>query len=224
MATRNRQRFLRWAVAGFVRQTYANKELLVIDDGDRSAEKLCRGVQGVRYLRVKPGTRTGTKLNLGIEAARGDILHKLDDDDIYASSFLASSVAHLPRRGRTTNLVARCCFLVLLHGDPSLRQTGHGWKAGGTFCFWRDMWKRHCFRDIPRSVDSWFLRDNRPNLLRLCRPEEYVLVRHGANTWNRIPGGHIDDYFKGLPSAATQLHDLVPAEALRFYRTLTGAG
>jgi len=216
MATGNRPGFVRQLLRCFARQTYADRELIVADDGDPPVGRLCRGVPGVRYLRLTQPATMGGKLNLAAEAARGEILHKIDDDDFYHADFLAASAAALPR-DRENVVVARCCFLVLLRGDPALRHSGHGWKAGGTLCFPRAMWRRTPFRDAPRSVDSWFLKDHSPEIIRLCHPEQYILVRHGANTWNQVTTGDTDTYFRARPPYEKSLREVVPPEDWRFY-------
>jgi O-antigen biosynthesis protein len=220
MATGNRPGFVRQLLRCFARQTYPNKELVVVDDGDRPVQTLCRNVPGVRYLRLTQPATMGAKLNLGAEFSRGSILHKIDDDDFYHADFLATSAANLPDQDRENSLVARCCFLVLLRGDRSLRHSGHGWKAGGTLCFDRAMWRKIPFRDVPRSVDSWFLRDHQPEIVRVCSTEQYILVRHGANTWKEMSTGDADDYFRARPVYQKPLGDVVPREDLRFYRSL----
>jgi len=222
MATANRPGFVRQALRCFVRQTYRNKELIVVDDGDRPVQALCRDVPGVRYLRLTQPATTGAKMNLGIESARGSIIHKLDDDDFYHPDFLATSVANLPPRDREAILVTRCCFLVLLRGDPLLRHSGHGWRPGGAFVFDRAMWRRIPFREVPRSEDSWFLRDHEPEIVRICRTEEYMVVRHGANTWKSMTTGDADDYFRACPIYEKALSEVVPREDLSFYRSLVG--
>jgi len=219
MATGNRPGFVRQLLRCFARQTYADRELIVADDGERPVGRLCRDVPGVRYLRLTQPATMGTKLNLAAEAARGAILHKIDDDDFYHADFLATSAAALPR-DRENVVAARCCFLVLLCGDPNLRHSGHGWKAGGTLCFDRAMWRRRPFRDVPRSVDSWFLRDHGPEIVRVCRAEQYILVRHGRNTWQEVTTGNTDDYFRGRPMYERPLRDLVPRQDWRFYSGL----
>jgi hypothetical protein len=83
------------------------------------------------------------------------------------------------------------------------------------------MWRRVPFREVPRSVDSWFLRDHAPNLIRVCQAEQYILVRHGANTWNTVTSGDVDDYFRARPVYEKPLRAVVPPEDWPFYRRLT---
>ena len=221
MPTYNRQRFLRHALRFFVRQTYPNKELIVVDDGDVPAAKLCEGVPGVKYLRLDTWTPLGTKLNIGIQAASGAIIQKVDDDDYYGPEFVASSVARLPRKPSAGTLVTRCCFLALLRGDAAPRHSGHGWTAGGGFCFWRVMWDRLHFRAASSGADSWFLYDHRPRVRRICRTEDYMVLRHGANTWTRMTTGDTDDYFRSRPLYPKKLSEIVRPEDLPFYRRFT---
>jgi glycosyltransferase involved in cell wall biosynthesis len=220
MATRNRHRFLPQAIRCFLRQTYPNRELLVVDDSTRPAAELCEGLPRVRYLRLTRATPTGAKLNLGIEAARGELIQKLDDDDFYHQDFLATSVRYLPAGRPETTLVTRCCFLILMP-DRVVRHSGHGWTAGGAFCFHRAVWERRPFRDLPRSEDRWFLRDHNPRLIRICDPEQYIVVRHGRNTWGEMSTGDTADAWlsRCRPYRAT-LAELVPAPDARFYRAL----
>ena len=223
MPTYNRRRFIPQALRCFANRTYRRAELIVVDDSERSVSSLCEGVDGVRYIRV-PHTSTGAKLNLGIEAARGDLLHKIDDDDYYGPRFLEASVDHLLGQDPARTLVTRCCFLTLVRSDGVLRHSKHGWSTGSSFCFHRDLWRRARFRDLPSSVDSWFLRDLQPDVIRICDPEQHIVVRHGWNVWNLVkPAGarkaiDTDNFLRTLPVHEKTAAQLLDPEAREFYR------
>jgi glycosyltransferase involved in cell wall biosynthesis len=223
MPTCDRRRFIPQALRCFANRTYRNAELIVVDDSEQSVRSLCEGVEGVRYLRVRIAS-SGLKLNIGIEAARGDILHKIDDDDYYGPRFLQSSVEHLLGKDHGRTLVTRCCFLTLVRSDGILRHSGHGWTAGGGFCFFRDLWRRIPFRDAPSSEDSHFLRDLRPDVVRICDAEQYIVVRHGRNHWTRLrlkdfpKAMETDDYFRSLPAFEKTTAELLDGDTQEFYR------
>jgi glycosyltransferase involved in cell wall biosynthesis len=224
LVTRDRPAFFEQALRCFSSQDYPNKELVVVDDGEAPVDGLCADVPNLTYIRLGAPTPTGTKLNLGIEAARGDILQKLDDDDFYAPRFLSASVARLQRARRPDALVAWCCFLVLIARERRLYFSGHGWNAGGTLCFRRSLWKRSPFRGLYASSDRWFIRDGNPFVARVCAAEQYLLVRHGANTWRRIEGyGAAENYFRLRPSRKA-IREIVGSRHASFYRTLMKRG
>ncbi len=219
MATGGRRRFLPQALRCFAAQSYRNSELIVVDDSARSAASLFARAPRVRYIHLPRRTPTGTKLNLAIEAARGDILQKLDDDDFYRADFLASSVRNFPARLLASTVVTRCCFLVLFRDSAVVRHSGHGWQPGGTLCFHRDLWRKGPFRRVYRSEDSWLLADHQPRIVRVCDTGQYMIVRHGCNTWNAMSNGQTaDEYLSGCRPYRRALRDIVPASAFRFYR------
>ena len=220
LVTRDRPGFFRQALRCFAAQRYPRKELVVVDDGESPVGHLCDGARDVTYVRLKGPVPTGTKLNMGVEIARGDILQKLDDDDYYAPGFLSKAVARLRRARTPDTVVAWCCFVVLIAGDRRLYFSGHGWKAGGSLCFRREMWQRTPFRDLFKSSDSWFLRDNAPAIARVCDPTQYLVVRHGANTWTQIKGQEsVEACFRRQPYRCAIARLVGPSNA-RFYRAL----
>lgn len=223
LVTRNRPAFVAQAIRCFAAQRYANRELVVVDDGERSVASLCKDVPKLRYYRLRQPTPTGTKLNLGIEVARGNILQKLDDDDYYGPEFLSMAVGRLRKSPKRHTLVAWCCFGVLIAGDPHLYFSGHGWHAGGTLCFRRSLWKRHPFRDMYASSDTWFRRDNEPHVVRVCAIDQYVIVRHGRNTWHRIKGtDSVEGYFR-RKKLRRSLRSIVGQSNVAFYKSLMAA-
>lgn len=222
MATRDRRDFIPEALRCFSRQTYSDSELIIVDDGSEPAADLCEGVPRVRYIRLHRPSTTGSKLNIGIERAHGEILQKLDDDDYYHPDFLKLAIARLPSRTSTRTLVAWDCFLILMAGETQLRHSGHGWDAGGTFCFYRELWQRNPFRDVAKNEDYWFVYDNRPRIRRVCAAEHYILVRHGRNTWQFRYDERVDSYFRSLSPYPKPLDAVVPPEDLAFYRSLQG--
>jgi O-antigen biosynthesis protein len=223
MPTRNRPGFVAQALQYFQRQTYTRSELLVIDDGEQSVEPLCAVVPRVRYMRLDRPTLTGTKMNLAVDEARGALLQKFDDDDYYHPQFLERAVGCVPRDHdeRQRTVVAWDCFLVLIAGDDCLRFSGHGWNAGGTLCFTKEIWQRKPFRDVRTGYDSWFLADHQPEIVRVCAPEHYILVRHGANTWIRMHDGMAaNEYLASLPVYEKSVDAVVDPVDVPFYARL----
>ncbi len=134
-------------------------------------------------------------------------------------------MSSLPAEDRDRTLVARDCFLIWFAGGQQLISSGHGWTAGGTFCFGRELWDRIPFRDVSGNADSCFLMDHEPRIVRVCAPEQYWLVRHGRNTWTMMAEGDTaDDFMRALPVHEVPMEDMLPAEDCAFYRSLRGFG
>jgi len=222
LATGNRPAFTRQAIRCFLRQTYDNSELIVVDDGAESVADLCAGLYRVRHIRVEEPIPLGTKLNIGIKNSAGEVIQKLDDDDYYHERFLERAVAVLPRGDQNHALVTWDCFVILMAGERHARYSGHGWTAGATLCFHRSLWEKGPFQDAPRHVDTLLIEDHRPEIIKVCEPELYMLVRHGRNTWTALSGGaSVDGYFERLPAYHKPLGDLVEPLDLTFYSSLT---
>jgi len=219
LPTRDRPDFFPQALGCFLCQTYRPAELIVVDDGERSVEGLCAGLDRVRYIRLSRPEHTGMKLNIGIEEARGSLLQKLDDDDYYHPEFLKTAAAALASQSGQ-HVITWDCFLVLFAGEEAARYTGHGWTAGGTLCFSRDLWECAPFREVTLGEDWWFLQDHRERVTTVCAPERYILVRHGRNTWTTHEDDSVDSRFRLLPVYPKPLGRLIDRRHLKFYRSL----
>ncbi|MGB9182308.1 MAG: glycosyltransferase [Pyrinomonadaceae bacterium] len=225
LATGNRPAFTRQAIRCFLRQTFDDSELIVVDDGEQSTAELCAGLFRVRHIRLDEPTTLGRKLNIGIEQAAGSIIQKLDDDDFYHQDFLAHSVGALRDADKEEALVTWDCFTILIAGESCVRHSGHGWTTGATLCFHRKLWEQHGFRDEPSRVDTSFIEDHAPQLVKVCAPQLIMVVRHGNNTWTQLSNGFpVDDYFKSLPTHERSLDDLVEPIDRLFYHSLGKEG
>jgi glycosyltransferase involved in cell wall biosynthesis len=88
MATRNGSRFIHKALDSVAKQTYRNFEVVIIDDASTDGvDSLIQGRRDlpIRYLRNKGQRRLSASLNRGITEARGDLVARIDDDDVWES-------------------------------------------------------------------------------------------------------------------------------------------
>jgi len=94
--TYNRCALIGESIASAWHQDIAPHEIIVVDDGstDATAQVVEAACAPVRYLRQDNAGKSAA-LNRGIEAARGDLLLVLDDDDILPAGALAAHVAAL---------------------------------------------------------------------------------------------------------------------------------
>jgi glycosyltransferase involved in cell wall biosynthesis len=94
----NRARYLPAAVASVLRQSYADFELIVVDDGSTdSTPEVVRGIDDRRLRLVTNPVSLGIAgaRNRGLDCARGEYVAALDSDDIAYPQRLARQVSFL---------------------------------------------------------------------------------------------------------------------------------
>jgi len=109
--TRQRLRLLKRAISHYTTQTYAERELVIVAQGDaRYRQALLDHVAslGRDDLRVHffdDGLNLGQLRNASMELARGELVCQWDDDDAYHSERLRLQIEHLQREQ------AAACYL-----------------------------------------------------------------------------------------------------------------
>jgi glycosyltransferase involved in cell wall biosynthesis len=203
MPTYNRRAFLPLALRYFSSQDYANKELLIIDDGTDPVGDVADGVPGVRYLRLPARTSIGSKRNLACREARGEIIAHWDDDDWYAPDRLRYQIAPiLSHEADLTGL--ENAFILELPGGafwttrPQLHQRMFvGDVHGGTLVYRKALLDQGLrYPEVNVAEDAALIRQavsHRKRLVRLANPGVFVYVRHGRNVWRECtPGRFLD--------------------------------
>ena len=94
IVTYNKAEVLADSIRSVLRQTYRNREILVVDDGstDNTAELVRTFGDQVRYLPKKNGG-TGSARNLGIQESQGEYVAFLDGDDLWLPRKLEMQMA-----------------------------------------------------------------------------------------------------------------------------------
>lgn len=156
--TRNRRHWLPCAIQSAQYQTYKNREILIVADGDSVADLVpndpsIRLVQLDRYLEIGP------KRNLGCSHARGGIIANWDDDDWSHPERLADQIARLIASGKDVT------------GYDAMRFTdgtnwwqfwaprnvvGVGRPLGTSLVFRKEWWMRNPFPSVHVGEDGTF--------------------------------------------------------------------
>lgn len=127
---------------------YGNKELVVAINNDAIAlsdcKRIAKGRTDIRFLHVPQCEPVGRCLNVAIQAARGEFVAKIDDDDIYGPDYLSGFVHAL--RAVKFDLAGKVPAFWYEEADGSLLIKREFWKyhscykhlMGGTFFFRND--------------------------------------------------------------------------------------
>lgn len=232
LTTRDRPHLLPVALRCFQHQTYTNRELVVVDDGlDHPANVSSLPPEVVRVVRVPPGTPLGVKLNYGVDAARGRLCMKMDDDDWYAPEYLATSVNAFLESERLfcrPTLVFHLGFLFFELRSWRIHLSVDDNAPGATLLFAKSDWRRRPFRPVPTDEDAWFYRDQvlaGATILPVDSLETFVAIRHRGHrgtfghTWTyQLDGSTLEQYLTSRPVYHLPPEDLFPEWALRVYR------
>jgi glycosyltransferase involved in cell wall biosynthesis len=191
MVTRNRARLARRSLACLLTQTWPNKELVVVDDGDQDYGEILAPLADripVHYHRVdnREGISLGGLRNIALDRANGDFCVQWDDDEWFHPQRIEAQMQAVRARG----LDAVVLHWTLVHVD-SPRMTAHPFRA----CLGRGtpgtvLHRRTALRypDLPRGEDSEFWRRLSRNLRvgTLTDPHGHLFIRcfHGDNTWS----------------------------------------
>lgn len=186
--TRNRVALLRRAVACFQRQTYAERELIILCESDDVAtqsyveDHLCDDPR-IRLVTVDVNEklRLGALRNRAIAEARGEIVCQWDDDDWYRSDRIQRQKAHLDTTRKPVCVLRRWVVFNSATREAYLSER-RAWE--GSLLAYKSALVP--YPDLPRAEDTPMIEalQKRKRLVFLDAPEIYVYTYHGSNTWD----------------------------------------
>ncbi len=193
MVTANRADIARVAIECFKEQTWLNRELVIIDDGEEDYSDLiasfdCADV--VRYIKLQPANprlSLGELRNLSIEEARGEWCVQWDDDEWYHPERLAIQLNAAVQADVGASALKWTLMHVKDDSDQSLTFRGDsGIATPGTLMFRKGDER---YPHLARNEDGIFLRDVKDNHGLVVLDENYshlfIRVFHGSNTWEK---------------------------------------
>lgn len=186
MPTYNRRAFVPRAIEYFLRQDYANKELVIVDDGTDAVGDLVPNDQQIRYIRLNQHCLLGAKRNLCVETARGDLIMHWDDDDWYAPHRISYQVGELLRANAEACSLRRMLWYDLTSGKVWLYQYPENqrpWLAGNSLLYTKSFWQRSPFPKIQVGSDTRFIfSQSLDRSVALPDHTFYVGMIHAGNT------------------------------------------
>jgi glycosyltransferase involved in cell wall biosynthesis len=185
--TRGRVPLLRRAVSCFQAQTHPHRELVLVwESDDRPTREYLSMLGDARIRAVQapaiPKQSLGALRNLAVAEARGSIVAQWDDDDWYAPQRLEEQVGALEERGRPACVLARWTIY-----DTATQQAYMSARRAWEGSLVAEKSVLPAYEDIARGEDTAVIARlmAEEKLVGLDRPELYIYVHHGANTWAR---------------------------------------
>jgi glycosyltransferase involved in cell wall biosynthesis len=189
MPTKNRREFVPKAIEYFLRQTYPNKLLVILDDGE-SVKDLCIG-RGVEYHRVSAemeapqtlGAKRNLMVNLAPGRSPGDLIAHWDDDDWYGPERLAIQVEAM--RGFEICGLSDPLFYDLKTGRSYQYHPRGAYAYSATLMYTREYWARGPFPDVQVASATPFVA--RAKVIGMM-PEQgwYVGMAHDSNNSPKV--------------------------------------
>jgi ADP-heptose:LPS heptosyltransferase len=193
MPTADRRAFVARAVEYFLRQDYAERELIVVDDGRDAVGDLLPEDGRVRYVRLEKKLSVGAKRNLACEAARGRIIAHWDDDDWHAPHRLSYQVGALVEADADACGISTLLFYEPKHARGWLYTYPPReklWLSGSSLCYRREFWARNPFQEINVGEDARFVWGARgARMIALPDPTFHVGIIHAGNVSPKRTGG-----------------------------------
>ncbi len=224
LLTRARPAFFSEAVRGFLAQDYPDRELVVVDDGDRPVEALLPADDRIRYFHLAGRPSIGEKRNFGCRHARGEYVAHTDDDDWYPPDRLTRQVGALSAAGASICGTRRLYFLDLLVERAWLYSYPRAdWLAGASLVYRRAVWQRSAFRLVQVGEDWSFVRSafrGTGGLVDLDDPGLCVATLHGQNANPKRP----DAYWTAVDVAMVAARMGEQANAYRVAAMAAAAG
>jgi glycosyltransferase involved in cell wall biosynthesis len=210
--TKQRLHLLRRAVACFRRQSYPDRELIVVNDADDGTEEYLAslGDERIRYVRPDDsGLPLGKLRNIALAHARGTYVAQWDDDDWYHPDRLTAQVMMLEEQPEADVCLLQRQTLAWPDRHLFLRSKRRPWE--GTMVARRK--NLPAYEALSHGEDSVFMEACRQRGQKVClldRPDLYMYVVHGRNTYSL---DHFADNIFTAPTGELSAEEV--ADALR---------
>lgn len=185
--TRKRVPHLRRAVDCFLAQTYQTRELVIVYESDDSATRdfylgLKHPAISAIEVAASPKKTLGALRNISIKSCRGRYIAQWDDDDWYSPDRLAVQLAAIRHSGKPACVLVRWIMYDEITGRAYLSER-RTWE--GSLVALRSA--APSYPELAKGEDTVAIGEmlKQDMLVGLDRPELYVYVYHGGNTWER---------------------------------------
>ncbi len=196
--TRNRTKFLHRAIRCFRRQTWSNKELVIVYDfDDKKTEKFLQhfadkpDIKLVKNTRKKPSV--GFLRNLSVNNATGPFVMQWDDDDFFADNRIKFMMKKLKQNGKPA-IVLNSWYCVFLKNNTIRKASRYTYE--GTILAKKVLLKKFPYPNWTRKrsangseigEDTAVIRKlrNRNKLAVVHNPSLYYYFIHGTNTCSK---------------------------------------
>lgn len=215
MLTYNRETLVPRAIESILSQTYRDFELLIVDNGstDKSgeiADTYAAGDPRIRVIHRERGS-IGAGRNTGLDAARGEYLTFVDDDDWVEPDFLAFLLELLEAGGADISICG-----------TEGRVFDEKQSMDAREALVQLMWRKRCTAGFPMKL----FRRELARDLRFSETDRYddigliyrLFARAGAVAYHGLPKYHVLRH-SGNNSAWTTDHRLLTPETLEEYLT-----
>ncbi len=208
MPTANRRRFVPQSIRYFLRQDYARKELLILDDGSDPIEDVVPDDARIRYIRLSEDLSLGAKRNYACEKARGEVIIHWDDDDWMADWRIDYQVTALLKENADV-----CGINRIYYFNPAEHQAwqyvypenAKPWVGGNTLCYKKSFWCTNPFPDISIGEDTRFIwKDTAKRITFLPDVDFFVGLIHTRNTSRKRTSSR-----RWKPLAVSKIQELV---------------
>ena len=194
----NRPDMLSNIIHNYQRQTWENRELiLVIDCEDTAFEEVKTSLshhKNVILHKADNGISLGHCFNIGMGLSNGDFIAKFDDDDLYGPEYIADQL--LAFKYTDADIVGKLCTFMYHEKSektylrfPNNRHKYGDLVLGPTFFFRREVSENVKMRDLSKSEDTNFLKDSMKAGYKIYAtdPYNFVYMRkkvEGFHTWD----------------------------------------
>jgi len=187
--TFNRRPFIPIIIKCFENQDYPKDrmEWIIVDDGSDKIEDLVAHLPLVKYLKYDQKMTIGKKRNITNDAAKGDIIVYMDDDDYYPPDRVSHAVSKL------TSCKALCAgsSLMYLHFKHinklySFGPYGPNHATAATFAFKRELLKQTRFDETSAVAEERkFLKDYTIPFVQLDSTKTILVFSHNQNSFDK---------------------------------------
>jgi glycosyltransferase involved in cell wall biosynthesis len=191
MVTRDRPLLARRAIECFSSQTWPNKELVIVDDGEQDYRELLARYQSehrIIYERLppEPDRTLGAARNISLELATGEYCVQWDDDEWYHPDRITVQMGAI---SPLTEAVVLKYTLMHLDTPEYIAHPYRGYVRGGTPGTILHRRTHVRYPELRKNEDSVYLGRLRAStrVAVLGKSHSHLFVRcfHGANTWTR---------------------------------------
>lgn len=183
MVTRGNLDLMRHSVDCFARQSWVERELVVVTDADRAQAvgDLLRAfeLKRAQVVGLGPGMTLGDLRNIAIARARGEILIQWDDDDLSDPDRIAVAVGVLQREAVSAVFLDRW---LLWWPSRQLAALAYPRACEGSIAMWRR--GARVYPALARGEDTLALNYLDEPVGLIDAPLQYVYTITGENTWD----------------------------------------